>query len=136
MATARKIVLGKAPTSVKRVITAPMLDGKEGAIECEFKYRNKVQFGELIDRMFAAATTETETEPEAAAPTLPPTYGQILVAGVEKNAAYLGEILLGWNLDVELSPEALHELCVEHPAMAQAVMDAYRTACTEGRWGN
>lgn len=130
MATTRKVVLGKTPKSVKHVVTATLLDGETGAIECEYQYRTRRQFADLIDRLFDGAKSADGAD-EA-----PLTYGNLTRAGVEKNAAYLGEVLLGWNLDIELTPEALLQLCDEQPALAQAIMDSYRTACTEGRWGN
>lgn len=124
-----KIQLGKRPESFKAVVTFPMLDGSQGAIACEFKYRTKREFGQFIDRIFNDAG-------EA-----PPADGKFSLADlmgktVDKNALYLSEVLVGWDLDQALSLPNLEALADELPAAAAAVMERYRTAVTEGRLGN
>lgn len=124
-----KIVLGQRPKSFKRTVTFPMLDGTEGSIECEFKYRTKREYGEFIDRF--TAPTAGEAAPQESAG-----VHVAMEKTVEANADYLLEVLLGWNLDVKLSREALQQLADELPVAARAVMAEYRAVIVEGRLGN
>lgn len=124
-----KIKLGARPKSFKKTVTFPMLDGTEGTIVCEFKYRTKKEFGQFIDRIFKDAGDDS-TVADAA------TLASVMSKTVDKNADYLAEILDSWDLDEKLSRDNLVQLCDEVPAAAAAVMEAYRIATVEGRLGN
>lgn len=100
-----------------------MLNGSTGRIECEFKYRTRREFGELLESI-----TSDAQEPSGAA--------ELMARGVEANAAYLEQVLLGWDLDEKLGRPALEQLCDEMPAAANAILEAYRLAIIEGRLGN
>lgn len=117
------IKLGKPPKSIKHTVTFTMLDGSKGQIECEFRYRTRREFGELLK-----ASMSDQAEPTDIA--------DLMARGVEANARYLGEILLGWDLDEEFKLSALEQLCDEVPAAALAIIGAYRDAMVEGRLGN
>lgn len=124
-----KIKLGNRPKSFKRVVTFPMLEGGEGSIEGAFKYRTKTEFGLFIDGLFADAKEQQ------------PADGQFSMADLmskarDKNAAYLLEVLEGWNLDEPLNRETAEQLCDELPAAAAEIMETYRKAIVEGRLGN
>lgn len=126
-----KIKLGNRPKSFKRPVTFPMLEGGQGAIECEFKYRTKKEFGAFIDRLFEDAGEEPEGEELK-----PKKMAELLAKTIDKNGAYLMEALEGWNLDQPLSREAADQLADELPGAATAIMEAYRMAVVEGRLGN
>lgn len=126
-----KIKLGARPSTFKKTVSLAMLDGTTGTIECKFKYRTKKEFGAFLDGLFKAAEGEN-TEPEGAKLSL----ADLMTKTVDKNAQYLLDVLDGWNLDTELSLEALEQLCDELPGAAAAIMDTYRIAVTEGRLGN
>lgn len=118
------IKLGSPPKSIKHPVTFTMLDGTEGRIECEFKYRTKREFG-----AFVKSAMDDGSEP-------PEDIEALMSRSVESNAAYMEQILLGWDLDEKLSRKALEQLCDEVPAAALAIMNAYRAAMVEGRLGN
>ena len=124
-----KIVLGKRPKSFKRTVTFPMIDGTQGSIECEFKYRTKREYGEFIDRMTRSDKAAEPTQDQSG-------LQDLLTKTVEINADYLLDVLEGWNLDVKLSRETLQQLADELPAAAHAVMAEYRAVIVEGRLGN
>lgn len=117
------IKLGSPPKSIKRTVTFPMLDGTEGQIECEFKYRTRREFGEFIQGL-----TKDAKQPDS--------FAELMAKGVEANGEYLEQVLLAWDLDEKLSRKALEQLADELPAAAQAILDAYRMAIIEGRLGN
>lgn len=125
-----KIKLGSRPKEFKRVVKFPLLEGGEGAIECKFKYRTRTEFGAFIDKMVeaAGATQKPDEEKFSLATVLERSSGQ--------NVEYLMQVLEGWNLDEELTPVALQQLCDEYPGAATAIMETYRTSVTEGRLGN
>jgi len=130
-----KIVLGKRPANFKKTVTIPMLDGTKGTIECVFKYRTKREFGEMVDDLFNQGKTNQEEAPAGEdAPKF--SVAEALAKAVDANAKYLLQLLEGWNLDVDLSEEALEQLSDELPGAAAAIMETYRAACTEGRLGN
>ncbi len=139
-----KIILGKRPTSFKRVVKFPMLDGSEGAIECVFKYRTRKEFGAYIDERTKAATEIIEAANAAAAEAAfdkpadakPFSVADFYEQEVSKGADYLAGVLEGWNLDHEFSRDALEQLCDEIPAAAAEIVDAYRAAILGGRLGN
>lgn len=123
-----KITLGKPPKTFAPVaVRFPMPAGGEGVIECVFKYRSRKDFG-----AFLASTFKADTAADGA----PMDLQQVMAAAVEKNGAYLAEVLDGWNLDDKLTPEAAAQLADEVPAAASAIMEAYSRAVTEGRLGN
>ncbi|AVS91395.1 hypothetical protein C8246_05795 [Paracidovorax avenae] len=135
-----KIVLGKRPETFKRTVSIPMLDGTKGTIECTFRYRTRKEFGALVDGIRAeaekvgaqaAAATAEEGAAEKAW-SLHDHFDKL----VGTNAEYMLQILVGWNLDVELSAESLQQLSDELPAASEAIVDAYRVAITEGKLGN
>lgn len=139
-----KIILGKRPTSFKRVVKFPMLDGSDGAIECVFKYRTRKEFGAYIDERTKAANEIIEAANAAAAEAAfdksgtekPFSVADFYEQEVSKGADYLAGVLEGWNLDHEFSRDALEQLCDEIPAAASEIVDAYRAAILGGRLGN
>lgn len=124
-----KIQLGKRPESFKAVVTFPMLDGSQGAILCEFKYRTKREFGQFIDRINTDAGEEMPADGKFS-------LERLMGKTVDKNAVYLSEVLLSWDLDQPLTLENLDELANTLPAAAIAIMERYRIATQEGRLGN
>lgn len=129
MATANKIKLGARPKSFKRLVTVPMLEGGEGSIEVEFKYRTKTEFGEFLDGLFDAAKEEKPTDGQFS-------MVELMEKTRDKNAAYLLDVLEGWNLDVPLNRETAEQFCDELPGAAAEIMDQYRSSIVEGRAKN
>lgn len=126
---ANKIKLGARPKNFKRTVSFPMIEGGEGKIEVTFIYRTRTEFGAFIDELFAAAKEE------------PPADGNFSMSALmaktrDKNAAYLLEVVEGWNLDEPLNRETAEQLCDELPAAGDAIMETYRKAIVEGRLGN
>lgn len=117
------IKLGNRPKTIKHTVKFPMLDGTEGQIACEFKYRTRREFGEFIERMTADIKPVEGT-------------AAIHAAQVEQSAKYLAEVLEGWDLDTKMNQESLAQLVDELPAASNAILDAYRGAIIEGRLGN
>lgn len=124
-----KIVLGKRPESFKRKVTFHMLDGGDGIIMCEFKYRTKKEFGELIDSM----AQDAGVAPEVDKPLL---IADLMGKTVDKNADYLMDVLKGWDVDADLTRDNAAQLANELPGAAVAIMESYRAAVVEGRLGN
>jgi len=131
-----KITLGKRPQFIEATITATLPDGSLGVIKARYKYRTRSEFGEMIDkRMDMARADAASAESDKATP------AAFSVATMQRqacdaSAAYLLDILDGWDLDEELNLAIAAQLCNEVPSMAQALVDGYRLAVTEGRLGN
>ncbi len=125
-----KIRLGSTPKSFTRVVTVDLLDGTKGSIECLMKYRTRTQFGEFLDTIFTDAGVKP-TEEDAKV-----VIAEVMSKTRDTNAKYLIQVLDGWNLDEELNQANLQQLCDELPGVANAIMEAYRVAVTEGRTKN
>lgn len=126
---ANKIKLGARPESFKRTVTFPLVEGGEGAIEVSYKYRTKTKFGEFIDRLFADAKEERPADGEFK-------MADLMAKARDKNAAYLLDVMDGWNLEEPLNRETAEQLCDEIPAAATEIMEVYRQAIVEGRVKN
>lgn len=125
-----KIKLGSRPKSFTRVVKFPMLEGGEGSIECVYKYRSRSEFGLFIDALVESAGAKPKDDGEkfSMADLMERTAGQ--------NAKYIMDVLDGWNLDEDLTLANVQQLADELPGAATAIMEAYRSACVEGRLGN
>ena len=134
-----KITLGKRPKNFKKTISVQMLDGTTGTVECVFKYRTKKEYGEFVDGITEAARASEKAKESTKAedPEVKPfSLADYLEKSVDAGADYILQILEGWNLDMELSKEAVEDLANEFPGAASAIIETYRTAVTEGRLGN
>ena len=127
---ASKIKLGNRPKSFKRIVTFPVIEGGEGAIECAFQYRTRTEFGEFIDRRGEASGGKAKADDEKFS------MADLLERTGAQNAQYIMEVLDSWNLDVDLSLQSVQQLADEMPAAATAIMETYRAAIVEGRLGN
>jgi hypothetical protein len=122
-----KITLGKPPkTFAPVVVSFTMPDKSEGSIECVFKYRTRKQFGEFLAGTFGDKSQEGKELDFAA----------LIAQAVDKNGAYMIDVLDSWSLDEKLTAETAAQLADEVPAAAAAIMAAYSAAVTEGRLGN
>ncbi|WP_412479915.1 phage tail assembly chaperone [Azonexus sp. IMCC34839] len=126
---ANKVKLGARPESFKRTVKFPLIEGGEGAIDVTFIYRTKTEFGEFIDKIFAETKQERPADGE---------FGmrEIMGKARDKNAAYLLEVIRGWNLDEPLNRETAEQFCDEFPGAAAEIMEQYRAAIVEGRVKN
>ncbi|HVR54025.1 MAG TPA: phage tail assembly chaperone, partial [Pseudorhodoferax sp.] len=136
---------GARPKNFKHTIKIDMLDGTKGTIECTFKYRTRKEFGELVDSVNAAqkeaqkkadADAMKQAADAGGAQEQPFSMGAFQAKVIDANAGYILQILDGWNLDIDLTLEAVDQLANEYPGAATAMVEAYRVAITEGRLGN
>jgi hypothetical protein len=124
-----KIKLGATPKTFKAFpVKFTLPDGEAGQITATFKYRTRAQFGQMLNDMFADAG-EARTEDKV-------DFKGLFEKMGDKNADHLMASIEAWDLDTDLSRDALLQLSNEIPAAAAALMAAYNTACTEGRLGN
>lgn len=149
-----KIVLGAKPKNFKPfTVKVELPDGTEGSIEMIYKYRSRSEFGAFVDETIAKVRAGIADEPEAPAKArkgkaaakatdagapeaLEFSYERLHAGTSKANADYILSIADGWNLEAEFTHANIQQLADEAPGLAQAVMDAYRAACTEGRLGN
>jgi hypothetical protein len=124
-----KIVLGKRPTNFKHTVKFPMLDGTEGSIEVQYRYRTRAEFGKFIDEVFAASKEDRPEGDEFS-------WAALMEKTSGANADYVMKAVEGWNLDEEFTRDNVQQLADELPAAITAVMDTYRNAITQGRLGN
>lgn len=125
-----KIIIGKRPEKFSRPVKFPMLDGTEGVIKCEYKYRTKTEYAEFVDSVAAKSGAIDTSEGKI------PDYAEIIGKAVEKNAEYMLDLLIGWDLDGPVNEENLREIADAYPAAANAIMEGYRLGCIEGKLGN
>jgi hypothetical protein len=143
MAEAKKIVLGKRPTSFATTVTVPMLEGGEGSIPLEYKYRTRLEFADFIDGIQTKAKERGDAELSEFADAIAKgdklasaTEVKLTTAQIEFAADYIMDAVKGWGLDVEFSRDAVVQLADELPLAITAIIEKYRTAVTTGRLGN
>lgn len=134
------VKLGNRPKNFKKVVTFKMHDGTDGSIECIFKYRTRSEFGSFIDSMIKevsdAAAPEQSKQSE---PVVVKNFSmlELMQDAAAQNVSYLMQALEGWNLsETAFNRENVAQLVDEMPAAAMAIMDAYQSACSQGRLGN
>jgi hypothetical protein len=128
-----KISLGNRPKSFKRIIKVPMLEGGEGTVEVSFIYRTRTEFGAFVDALLKSAQVVPAS---ASDEDVSFSLAQALERTRDTNADYILQIVDGWNLDEPFTRTAVVQLCDELPGAAQALINEYRAAITEGRLGN
>ena len=128
-----RIVLGRRPKNFKHNIMVPLLDGSTGSIEVVFIYRTRTEFGVMIDGLMDDAGVKPAGDDDESQKL---SLAQAMERTKETNADYILKVAEGWNLESEFNRENIAQLCDEVPAAAMAIMNAYRTAITEGKLGN
>ena len=126
-----KFKFGPPPKDFTRTIQFQTLSGNKEEFDVTFNYRTRKEFGELFDEMVAAAKARGGASgPEEVS------MSAVMDATSGDNSQYLLKALAGWDLDQELNEANAKRLANEFPAAANAIMEAYRAACLEGRLGN
>ena len=126
------VTLGKRPESFKKAVSFPLLDGTTGTINVTFKYRTRVEFGQMVDSMVEQAKAEGAQMADGA----PITMTDLMTKTAGQNAEYILNVVSAWDLDVPLNQASAQQLADELPAAAIQIMEDYRAAVTEGRLGN
>ncbi len=124
-----KIKLGARPKSFKRVVKFPMLEGEEGAITIEYRYRTRKEFGAFIDELIAEAGEDKPRDDKFS-------MAELMAKTTTSNAEYLMRVVEGWDLDEPFTRKSVDQLCDELPSAVHAIMEMYRLAINEGRLGN
>lgn len=128
-----KIKLGARPTTFRKVVEFPMLDGTKGAIEVIYKYRTRKDFGTFIDEIMDAAKVAPSTDDQGEKSF---SMADLMEKTAGSNADYILRVAEGWNLDEPFDLAHVQQLADELPAAASAIMETYRAAVVEGRLGN
>jgi hypothetical protein len=126
------IKLGSRPKSFDRTVKFKDLDGTEMAVPVSFKYRTRKEYAAFIDELAEAAGLEKPVGADGQKVTMT----ALLSRSDESNVEYLMRVLEGWKLETEFSRDAVTQMVDEFPGAANAVMEDYRMAVTEGRLGN
>lgn len=129
-----KIKLGARPKTFLHLITVPMPEGGMAQVQMVYKYRTRSEFGAFVDNLLLAAGTAPPAS--QAADDVAFSLRQALEKTRDTNADYILQIAEGWNLDEDFNRASVVQLCDELPGAAQAIIEAYRAALTEGRLGN
>lgn len=140
---AQKIKLGSRPKSFARVIKFPMVEGGEGCMEVQFRYRTRSELAALTDEIQSAAKALADAEIEKmqqridngdSVEALKQTV--VLDRDLSLQVDYVMQVVDGWNLDEKFERNAVEQLANELPAAIAAIIENYRKAINEGRLGN
>lgn len=126
---ARQIVLGERPEGVRDTLKVRLLDGTDGLLPVTFRYRDRVEFGEFLDGIFAVKAPAWDGTAANAS-------SQQQRGAAQLNGQYVHGCLLDWGLDAPFTLQSCIQLAREMPAAVQGLMDKYRQICIEGRLGN
>ncbi|RAR51685.1 tail assembly chaperone [Paraburkholderia unamae] len=124
-----KLALGTRPANFSHAVKFKMLDGTEAAIDVSYKYRTRKEYGAFVDQVAAAAKEERVADEDFS-------WANVMEKTGTANAAYVMQVVDGWNLDEPFTLENVQQLADELPAAIAAIMDTYRVAITQGRLGN
>jgi hypothetical protein len=127
-----KIKLGSRPKSFPRVVKFTDVDGTEMTAPVTYKYRTRKEFAAFIDGLVEAAGIQPALGAEGEKITMT----ALLEKSAGSNAEYLMQVLDGWGLDEDFTRANVQQLVDEMPGAANAIMEEYRAAITEGRLGN
>lgn len=126
-----KFKFGEHPKTFKHVVKFKTLDGVQQELKVEFNFRTRSQFGEFFDEMRDAATSA-----RGGADVADMSMAEVMEATRGSNGQFILGALASWDLEDDLNVDNAQRLADEYPAAAEAVMEAYRKACLEGRLGN
>lgn len=140
---ATKIKLGNRPKSFKRALTFGMVEGGDGSMEVQYKYRTRKELAQLTDEIQAAGRAQVEADHEALKAKIEKgetvtalTQADLLERDTSLQVDYIMQVVDGWNLDEKFDREAVEQLADEVPAAIAAIIETYRKAINEGRAGN
>jgi len=126
-----KFKFGSHPKTFHHTVKFKTLDGVQQEMKVEYNFRTRSQFGEFFDTMRDAAVKE-----RGGAELADMSMSEIMEATRANNGQYILGALASWELEDDLNADNAQRLADEYPAAADAVMEAYRKACLEGRLGN
>jgi hypothetical protein len=126
-----KVKLGARPEHFTRMVKFPMVEGGTGQIQCKFKYRTRKEFAKFLDTLVADAKAQSELKANDEAEAVFSVIDMVSKT-VSANAKYIAQVLDGWDLDEDLTPENIEQLADEQPAAVSAIMETYRAAIADG----
>ena len=121
---------GAPPKNFPGTIKFKDLNGVAQEFEVTFNFRTRKEFGALFDEMTAAAKGRGLKDKEDLS------MSEIMDATTGDNGQYLLKAISSWELEDDLNEANAERLSNEFPAAANAIMEAYRSACLDGRLGN
>lgn len=121
-----KLMFGPPPATFEKDVEHTFLDGSKIKFKVKFKYRNRTQYGELMDELTKkgkVVTADLSTK-------------DYMGMKVSADAEGILAIAEGWSLDDPFTLEQLNFMSDNHPAVMYAISEAYREAVLEGRLKN
>lgn len=129
---ATKIKLGQCPKNFTAPVKFKLLDGSDGVINMNYRYRTRTEFGAFLDEIYAENGIAKPANDGASDNLLARAYE----AGNEKIAGQILRTADGWDLDAPFDADSVQQLVNEVPAAAAAIMTSYEAAIKDGRLGN
>lgn len=124
-----KIKIAQNPT-FSAAVQIPRVGGEAVEVQFEFRYFDRLALAEMFDRWNQAREQLAEKAKEGAS------WAQVTSGEVKLQADQLKEIVHSWDLEDELTDDALHQLVLTCTAAPKAVIDAYQNAYSPARLGN
>lgn len=125
-----KIKIAQNPTFTA-LVQVPRIGGEAVPVEFTFRYMDRVTLSATFDRWNKARDAWAEKAKQDGASWEEVTGGEIAL-----QAEQLSDIVTGWDLEDEFSPEAIVDLVRTCTAAPKAVIDAFQAAYSPARLGN
>lgn len=122
-------IFGERPETLSAHVKFKSVTGTDVDIECQFKYRDRVEFAAFWDEISDAKPPELKDGEQFS-------FERLAKHGLEASAERALQFLKAWPLELELNKENLMRLFLEEQVAAAAFWEAYRKVSTEGRVGN
>ncbi len=125
-----KIKIAQNPTFAA-VVLVPRIGAEPAPVQFQFRYMDRLALSAMFDRWNAAREDLADKARKDGV-----TWEDVTTGEIALQAEQLGEIVTGWDLEDEFSPEAIADLVRTCTGAPKAVIDAYQEAYSPARLGN
>lgn len=125
-----KLTFGAPPATFEKDVHTKLLNGTNLTFRVTFKYRNREQYGALLDSI-AAKNSAPPVDSSA-----PVTAESIFADKAKVDAEAVLEMAQGWSLTDPFTLEHLTYMAINYPGVIHDIHETYRAAVVEGRAKN
>lgn len=129
--TMAKYIRGSAPKSFSHKVTFDVLSGGKADVTMSYRYRTSSQQAAFVAEIHPELIDGPKENADAGVDVV-----ALNAQALARSVKYIMGAAEGWNLEDDFNEANVRQFCDEQPAGAQAVINAYRTALSEGRAKN
>ena len=120
-----KFKVGERPATITKNVTWKALDGSNASLGVTLNLYSRSEYARIAQEAGFGDKLEDGAS-----------VSDIISAVDDRLVQVLLKAIKSWDLEDDVSEKNLRRLADEYPAGAQAIWDAFRVACAEGKLGN